>query len=107
MAEKYKKAIINLKNNDGYGFQYALIVASNYQNIKKDPQIISKIKPFIDQYDWKEINFPPNFSKDSKKFELNNKTIAFIILFVPYNTEKKNLHTSQNIILSTKIKYFF
>ena len=55
---KYKKATINPKNNDDKCFQYALIVALNYQNIKKDPQRISKIKPFINQYDWKGINFP-------------------------------------------------
>ena len=34
---KIKKATINPKNNDDKCFQYALIVASNYQNIKKDP----------------------------------------------------------------------
>ena len=38
------------KNNDNNCFQYALTVALNYHNIKKDPQRISKIKPFINQY---------------------------------------------------------
>ena len=37
---KNKKETINPKNNDGYCFQYALTVALNYQNIKKDSQII-------------------------------------------------------------------
>ena len=55
---KNKKATINLENNDDNCFQYALIVALNYQNIKSHPERISKIKPFINQYDWKEINFP-------------------------------------------------
>ena len=45
--------------------EYALTVALNYQNIKKDPQRISKIKPFINQYDWKEIDFPSH-QKDWK-----------------------------------------
>ena len=48
---KNKKATINPKNNDDNCFQYALTVALNYQNIKKDPQKISKIKPFINKYD--------------------------------------------------------
>ena len=43
-----KKATIIPKNNDDKCFQYALTVALNYQNIKKDSQRISKIKPFID-----------------------------------------------------------
>ena len=53
----------------------------------KNPQRISKIKPFIDQYNWKEIDFPSH-SKDWKKFEQNNKTIALNILFVPDNTKQ-------------------
>ena len=44
---KNKKATINPKNNDDKCFQYALTVALNYQNIKKDTQRISKIKTFI------------------------------------------------------------
>ena len=57
------------------------------KKIKKDPQRISKIKPFIDQYNWKEIDFP-SCGKGWKKFELNNKSIALNILYVPHNTEK-------------------
>ena len=58
---KNKKATINketMKNNDDKCFQYAVTVVLNYEKIKKDPQRISKIKPFIDQYNWKDINFP-------------------------------------------------
>ena len=51
---------------------------------------MSKIKTFIDQYSWKEIDFPSH-SKDWKKLEQNNKTIALNILFVPYNIEKIRL----------------
>ena len=87
---KNKKATINPKNNDDNCFQYALTVELNHQNIEKNLQRISKIKPFIDQYNWKEIDFPSH-SKDWKKFEQNNKTIALNILFVPHNTEKIRL----------------
>ena len=59
---KNKKAI-NPKNSDDKCFQYALTVAVNHQNIDKNPQKILKIKPFIDQYNWKEINFQSH-SKD-------------------------------------------
>ena len=51
-----KKEIINPKNNDDECFQYVLTL--NYQNIKKSSQRISKIKDFINRYDWKEIDFP-------------------------------------------------
>ena len=84
---KSKKATINPKNNDDKCFQYALTVALNYEKIKKDPQRISKFKPFIDKYNWKEIDFPSH-SKDWKKFESNNKSMALNILYVPHNTDK-------------------
>ena len=84
---KNKKATINPKNNDGICFQYALTVALNYEQIKKYPQRISKIKPFIGQYNWKEIDFPSH-RKDLKKFESNNKSVALNILYVPHNNEK-------------------
>ena len=47
---KYKKATINPKSNDYNCFQYAIAVALNHEQIKKDPQRITKIKPFIDHY---------------------------------------------------------
>ena len=59
----------------------------NHKNIVKDLQRISKIKPFIDQYNWKEIRFPSH-KKDWKKFETNNKTIALNVLYVPHNNEE-------------------
>ena len=84
---KDKKATINPKNNDDRCFQYALTVALHYEKIKSHPEIISKIKPFIVQHNWKEIDFPSH-SKDWKNFESNNKSIAINILYVPYNTEE-------------------
>ena len=58
--------------------------------MKKNPQRISKIKTFIDQYIWKEIDIPSH-AKDWKMFEQNNNTIALNILFVPHYTEKIRL----------------
>ena len=66
---KNKKATINPQNKkDNRCFQYAVTVALNYEQIKDHPERISKIKPFIDQYDWKEIDFLSQ-GKDWKKFE--------------------------------------
>ena len=68
---KYKKATINPKNNDDKCVQYGVTVALNQQNIKRNPERITKSKAFIDPYDWKEINLLSN-KKDVKKFESNN-----------------------------------
>ena len=83
-----KKATINPQNKkDDKCFRYALTVALNYEKINNNHKRISKIEPFIDQYNWNEINFPST-GKDWKKFESNNISIALNILYVPHNTEK-------------------
>ena len=98
-----KEAIINGDNN----FQNALDDALNYQNIEKDPQRISKLKPYINKYNWEGIDFPAG-QKDWIKFEQNNKTIALNVLYVQYNTktisvayrsEYNNTHKKQVILL--------
>ena len=83
-----KKLTINPKNNkDNKCFQYALTVALNQEKIKENPERISKIKPFINQYNWSDIDFPST-GKDWKNVELNNTSIALNILYVPHNTKK-------------------
>ena len=84
---KTKKATINPKNNDDECFKHAITVALNHEKIGKDPQRISKIRPFIDNYNWYNIEFPSH-SKDWKKFEQNNKATVLNILFVKDNTKQ-------------------
>ena len=84
---KDKKCTINQKNTDNKCFQYATTLALNFNNIDKHHQRISKIKRFIDKYNWNDINFPAA-KKDWNKFELNNKNVALNILNVPFNTKK-------------------
>ena len=83
---KDKKSTINPRNNDHKCFQYAVTLALNLNRINKDPQRVSKIKPFIEKYNWEDIDFIST-SKDWKKFESNNE-IALNILYVPHNTRK-------------------
>ena len=55
---KHKKVTINPQNtNNNNCFQYAIIAALNYQNINHNPEKISKLKPFIDNYNWDNIDF--------------------------------------------------
>ena len=66
---KNKKSTINPEINDYKCFQYAVILALNIDKINSHPEKISIIKPFIDQYNWKEIDFPST-SKDWKKIRI-------------------------------------
>ena len=67
-----KKSTINPKNNDHKYFQYAVTLALNLDKINKHSQRICNIKPFIDQCNWKDVDFPA-MSKDWRKLELNNE----------------------------------
>ena len=98
---KDKKSTIDPKNNDHKCFQYAVTLALNLDKINNNPERMSKIKPFIEQYNWKEIDFPST-SKDWKKFELNNE-IALNILYVPHNTKKVHVaYKSRNNLTREK-----
>ena len=57
--------------------------------MKKSNQIqaVSKIKPFINKYNWKGINYPSKID-NWKMFEKNNPTIALNILHIK---EKRNM----------------
>ena len=48
---KSKKSTINPKNNDYKCFQYAVTLALNLDKINKYSQRVSKIKPFLEQYE--------------------------------------------------------
>ena len=63
---KTKGAAINPKSSkDHMCFQYAITAALNHQNISHHPERISKLKPFINNYDWEDIEFPSS----SKRLE--------------------------------------
>ena len=92
--------------NEDHCFQNALNDSLDYQRIKKNPQQIPKLKPYINQYNWKDIKFPSD-KEDWKKFEQNNKEIALNVLFVPHNkkeielayTSKYNYKRKKQVIL--------
>ena len=52
----------------------------NHEEIKKDPQRITKNKSLINKCNWEGISFPSE-KDDRKKFEKNNVTIALNVLY--------------------------
>ena len=68
-----ERATINPKNKDDKCFQYFITVEQNHQNIENHPERTSNIEPFIDKYNWEDIEFPAGM-KDWNRFEKNNKT---------------------------------
>ena len=77
-----KKAVINPKNEyDEECFKYAVIAALHHHEIANHPERISKLKPYIDNYNWEGLKFPLPVEK-IKKFEKNNIDIAVNVLFI-------------------------
>ena len=90
---KNKKAIINPIKQKKCSFQYAITVASNYEEIGRHAERITKIKTFINKYNSegiKRINYPSE-NDDCKTFEKNNVKIALNVL---YAKKEKNIHPS-------------
>ena len=78
-----------------------------HEQIDNDPQRIKNIYPFINHYAWEDIEFPAH-ARDWKKFEINNKSIALNVLFIPHKKEDirqtyislhNSEHPSQMILL--------
>ena len=82
MVKNQKAAITN---NNNY-FQNALNDTLNYLNIERDPQRMSKIKPYISKYNWEGIEFPVG-PKDWEKFEKNNR--QFLLIYYIYHPIQK------------------
>ena len=72
----------------------------NHEEIKKDPQRITKVETFIGKYNWKIINVPSE-KNDRKKFE---KNIVRIPLNVLYAKKEKYILLMFQIV---KNKLFF
>ena len=68
----HKKAMINPRNKDQECFKWAVIAASRWEEIDRDPQRISKLKRFKADFDWSGVGFPVSF-RDIKGFEARNQ----------------------------------
>ena len=64
-----KKAIVNPHNNDEECFKWSVITAENVG--MKDPQRVSNLRKFMDNYNWSGLEFPVSI-KDIGKFETRN-----------------------------------
>ena len=64
-----KKAIVNPHNDDEECFKWSVITAENAG--MKDPQHVSNLRKFMDNYDWSGLEFPVSI-KDIGKFETRN-----------------------------------
>ena len=97
-----KTTVINSQNKDEECFKWTVIGALHHEEIKKDHQRISRLRPYEKQYNWKETEFPVSIKKIDK-CEKNNPGIAVNVLFS--NKKNQNIYTarrSENNVKSKK-----
>ena len=83
-----KKCTINPHNiNDNNCFQYSVVAALNHQKIPNQHETINNLTPFVDNYNWNDLEFPAGH-KDYSAFDKNNPKIALNKLYVTYKTKE-------------------
>ena len=75
---RFKKAVLNPKNNDNKSFQYSITLSLYYEDIGNNFNRITKIELYINNFNWNNINFPP-IKQDYENFEINNENISLNI----------------------------
>ena len=98
---KNKKAVINPQNKDEECFKWAVIAALHHEEIKHNPERISLLRPYENQYNWKGLEFPVSIKKIDK-FEKNNPGIAVNVLFS--KKKSQNIYTVRRSEHNVKCK---
>ena len=95
-----KKFTINPKNTkDNACFAYAIMAALNHTKIANNPQRISNIMRFINNYNWTNIDFPVGPS-EYKAFEEYNDNIALnIFCYVNKENEIRPVFIMQRVVI--------
>ena len=91
---KSKKAVINRQNKDEECFKWVVIAALHHEEIRKGHQRISRLGPYENQYNWKEVEFPVSIKKIDQ-FEKNNPGKAVNVLLSSKKSQKKNIYSPQ------------
>ena len=71
-----KKVIVNPHNDDNECFKWLVIAAEKVG--MKDPQRVSNLRKFMDNYDWSGLEFPVSI-KDIGKFETRNNILVNVL----------------------------
>ena len=89
-----KKCTINPQNKDNKCFQYSILVSLFHKEIKNNPERVSKIKSFIKNLNWENVNFAPE-EPDYKTFKINTKSIALNALYTERQETISHLYKSE------------
>ena len=95
-----KRSLLNPKNNDNKCFQYSITLSLYHEQFGKTYCRIPKIKQYTDNFNWENINFPPQ-EQDYETYDMNNKSMSLHILQV---NEQKISHLYKSEFNKTREK---
>ena len=75
---RFKKTVLNPKSNGNKSFQYSITLSIYHKDIGNNFTRITKMKPYIDNFNGNNINFSP-IKQDYETFEINNENISLNI----------------------------
>ena len=91
---KQNKALLNPLSTDKKSFQHSITLSLSHKKKGKNFARPSIIEPYIDNFRWGNINFPPT-EEDYKQFEIGNDTISLNILKIDDEKEIDYIYKSQ------------
>ena len=77
--------MLNPKSNDNKFFQYSITLSLYHKEIGNNFNRITKIKPYVNNFNWNNINFPL-INQDYETFEINGENSSLNIC--QFNNEK-------------------
>ena len=102
-----KKAIINPKNSDMECFKWAVIAAMKWEEVGNNPERVSKLRRYEEEFDWSGLEFPVSF-RDINKFERNNEIGVNILAVENKKTyicrKGKDYDSSVNLMLKADVE---
>ena len=75
-------------------FKWAVIAALHHKEIKNNPERVSFLRPYENQYNWERLEYPV-LNKKIDKFEKNNPGIAANVLLSNKNIYIYTTHRSE------------
>ena len=90
-----KNTIINPQNDNEECFKWAVSAASKWMDIKFNPERMSNLRKFADNYDWSGLEFPVSI-KNISVFEIKNN-ISVNVLAI----EGRDIYIYRKLIIDT------
>ena len=95
---------INDKKDDNKCFQYP-VALSRHREIGSNCNKISKIKPFLQHFNFENINYPLK-KEDHKIFEKNNESVSLVVFKPDKERKKVYYHFKSKYIEKRRTKIF-